>query len=98
MKFVVVCFRPPQFKTSHQEISRSSCVVMVKKCTKKCNARAELLFGLLSLLFVRRSRCRRTGTPHFSCTKFWRSCFQYFAVTYISWEAGDGFLQFKRSI
>ena len=31
-------------KTSHQEISRPSRVVSVKKCTKKCNALAELFF------------------------------------------------------
>ena len=31
-------------KTSHQEISRPSRSVTAKKCTKKCNARAELLF------------------------------------------------------
>ena len=37
-------------KTSHQEISRPSRAVTVKKCTKKCNARAELLFWLLRLL------------------------------------------------
>ena len=39
-------------KTSHQEISRPSRAVTAKKCTKKCNARAELLFWLLSLLFL----------------------------------------------
>ena len=38
-------------KTSHREISRPSRVVTAKKCNKKCNARAELLFWLLSLLF-----------------------------------------------
>ena len=37
-------------KTSHQEISRPSRTVTAKICTKKCNARAELLFWLLSLL------------------------------------------------
>ena len=36
-------------KTSHQEISRPGRAVTAKKCTKKCNARAELLFWLLSL-------------------------------------------------
>ena len=46
-------------KTSHQEISRPSRAVMAKKCTKKCNARAELLFWLLSLLLFWRSSCRR---------------------------------------
>ena len=35
---------------SCQEISRPSRAVMAKKCTKKCNVRAELLFCLLSLL------------------------------------------------
>ena len=39
-------------KTSHQEISRPSRAVTAKKCTKKCNARAELLFWLLSLLLL----------------------------------------------
>ena len=34
-------------KTSHQEISRPSRAVTEKKCTKKCNARAELLFWLV---------------------------------------------------
>ena len=38
-------------KTSHQEISRPSRAVTEKKCTKKCNARSELLFWLLGLLF-----------------------------------------------
>ena len=33
----------------HQEILRLSRAVTVKKCTKKCNARTELLFWLLSL-------------------------------------------------
>ena len=37
-------------KISHQETSRPSRVVTAKKCTKKCNARAELLFWLLNLL------------------------------------------------
>ena len=37
-------------KTSHQEISRRSHAVTAKKYTKKCNASAELLFWLLSLL------------------------------------------------
>ena len=37
-------------KTCHQEMSRPSRAVTAKKCTKKCNARAELLFWLLSLL------------------------------------------------
>ena len=37
---------------SHQEISRPSRAVTAKKCTKKCNARVELLFWLLSLLFI----------------------------------------------
>ena len=37
-------------KTSYQEISRPSRAVTANKCTKKCNARAELLFWLLSLL------------------------------------------------
>ena len=37
-------------KTSHREISRSSRAVTAKKCTKKCNARVELLFWLLRLL------------------------------------------------
>ena len=31
-------------KTSHQEISRPSRAVTAKKCTKKCNGKAELLF------------------------------------------------------
>ena len=34
----------------HQEISRPSRAVTAKKCNKKCNARAKLLFWLLSLL------------------------------------------------
>ena len=37
-------------KTYHQEISRRSRAVTVRKCTKKCNTRAELLFWLLSIL------------------------------------------------
>ena len=37
-------------KTSHQEIPRPRRAVTTKKCTKKCNARAALLFWLLSLL------------------------------------------------
>ena len=37
-------------KTCHQEISRPSGAVTAKKCTKKCNARAELLFWLQTLL------------------------------------------------
>ena len=36
-------------ETSHQEISLSSRAVTAKQCTKKCNARTELLFWLLSL-------------------------------------------------
>ena len=39
---IVVCLRPT--KTSHLEISRLSRAVTAKKCTEKCNARAELLF------------------------------------------------------
>ena len=37
-------------ETCHQEISRPSRAVTAKKCTKKCNARAELLFWLQNLL------------------------------------------------
>ena len=37
-------------KTSRQDISRPSRAVTAKKCTKKCNARAELLFWLQNLL------------------------------------------------
>jgi len=40
-------------------ISRHSRAVTAKKCTKKRDARAELLFANLSLLPFRRSRCRR---------------------------------------
>ena len=36
-------------KTSHQESSRPSRALTAKKCTKKCNVRAGLLFWLLSL-------------------------------------------------
>ena len=39
-------------KTPHREISCPSRAVTAKKCTKKCDARAELLFWLLSPLFV----------------------------------------------
>ena len=38
-------------KTCHQEISRLSRALTAKKCTKKCNAGAELLFWLQNLLF-----------------------------------------------
>ena len=38
-------------KTCHQEISRPSHAVTAKKCTKKCNAIAELLLWLQSLCF-----------------------------------------------
>ena len=34
-------------KTSHPKLSRPSRAVTAKKCSKKCNARAELLFWLL---------------------------------------------------
>ena len=40
-------------------ISRSSCAGMTKKCTKKRDARAELLFCSLNLLLFWRSPCRR---------------------------------------
>ena len=46
-------------KTCHQEMSRPSRAVKANKCTKKCNARAELLFWLQNLLLFRRFRCRR---------------------------------------
>ena len=42
-------------KTSHQEISRPSRAVTANKCTKKYNARAELLFWLVSLLLSTKS-------------------------------------------
>ena len=35
-------------ETSHQEISRPRRAVTAKKCIKKCNARAELLFTFLT--------------------------------------------------
>ena len=38
-------------KTSYQEISRPSRTVTAKKCTKKCNASAELLFWLQNYWF-----------------------------------------------
>ena len=41
--FVIGCLRPPE--TNQQEISRPSRVVTAKKCTKRCNAQAELLFS-----------------------------------------------------
>ena len=37
-------------KTSNQQISRGSRAVTTKKCTRKCNARAELLFCSLHKL------------------------------------------------
>ena len=37
-------------KTSHQDISHPSRGVTANKCTKKCNALAELLLWLSSLL------------------------------------------------
>ena len=40
---VVACLH----KTSHREISRPCPVVTTKKCTKKCNSRAELFFDVL---------------------------------------------------
>ena len=43
-------------KTWEQAVSRRSCAVRAKKCTKK---RAELLFCSLNLLFFWRTRCRR---------------------------------------
>ena len=48
-------------KTSLQKISRPSRAVTAKKYTKKCTARAEFLFWLLSVLLFWRShwRCRR---------------------------------------
>ena len=39
------------YKTSRQEISRPNRAVTAKKFTKKCNARTELFFWLLSILF-----------------------------------------------
>ena len=53
-------------KTSHQEISRPSRAVTATKCTKKCDARAELLFSLflfcLRSLNSRRRRCYKLPT------------------------------------
>ena len=37
-------------KMSYQEILSPNQAVTAKKCTKKCNVRAELVFWLLSLL------------------------------------------------
>ena len=37
----------------------TSCAGTAKKCTKKRDSRAELLFGSLNLLLVSRSSCRR---------------------------------------
>ena len=46
-KFVVACFRPPQ--NVKLTISRRSRAKTAKKCTKKCDERAELLFCLQEL-------------------------------------------------
>ena len=61
-KFVVVCPRPPierQIRRFHVVVQWTS-----NKCTKKRDARAELLFWSLNLLFFgncsRRRRCRRS--------------------------------------
>ena len=44
-------------KTRNKTFSRRSRAKRGKKCTKKCDARAKLLFCLLNLLFFLRSRC-----------------------------------------
>ena len=53
---VVLCLRPPQ-NVKLGSFTCSSCTVTAKKCTKKRDARAKLLFA--SLLPFCRSRCRR---------------------------------------
>ena len=45
-------------KTQNYAFSRRSRAKTGKKCTKKCDARAKLLFCLFNLLFFWRSRCR----------------------------------------
>ena len=46
-------------KTRNKAFSRRGRAKMGKKYTKKCDARAKLLFCLLNLLFFWRSRCRQ---------------------------------------
>ena len=44
----------------------TSCAGTAKKCTKKCDSRAELLFGSLNVLLIWRSSCRRLRKVPFS--------------------------------
>ena len=46
-------------KTWNQVVSRRSCAVRAKKCTKKRDTRAKLLFCWINLLLFCRSRWRR---------------------------------------
>ena len=55
--FVVACLHPRSIKYE-MAFSRRSLAKTAKKCTKKCDARAKLLF-CLNLLPLWRSRCRR---------------------------------------
>ena len=52
-------FRRCLFTFSIKHEIRHFRVVTARKCTKKRDAHAKLLFCLLNVLFFRRSRCRR---------------------------------------
>ena len=56
INFVVACLRPPL--TRNKAFSRRSRAKTGRKCTKKCGARAKLLFCSLNQLFFLPSRCR----------------------------------------
>ena len=53
MNFVIACLRPSQNMKLHIFTgSRAVVQLTAKKCTKKCDARAKLLFCLVKLLLI----------------------------------------------
>ena len=73
-------------------ISRCSCGGMAKKCTKRHDARAELLFCSLNLLLFWRSRCLRRR----SYVKSWRKSYpvslKYYLWVLANWLSALSFL------
>ena len=81
-RFVVLCSRPRQ-----HVLSRCSSATTAKKCTKKLDARAKLLFANLNFMGFCRSRCcyRCLSSLGDSETWSWGTIFSLRMITQASW-------------
>ena len=81
-----------KFITLPFPFSRCSCAGMAKKCTKKRDARVELLFCSLNLLLFWRSRCRRRRSFVRSRRKSYPLSLKYYVWVLANWLSALSFL------